>query len=155
MKTREIVLSATLISLYVATQILGSVTAINLSSLMLSALFGLFWHYFSTKQNLAFQGLRFAYNGISAFRSIPKFISYLRVQSVGGLAVLDYWFSRLPATVTDQEGYRLLEITGQAQPTSYFYLIFFGYMMAHFMIVPYLFYRYFRWRGIFNRLPSF
>jgi hypothetical protein len=152
MKTRDITLTANLIGLYIAVNVLSSVSPINISSWMYSALFGVFWHYFSTIQNLTFQAARISFVMTQSITGMPKLISLMRVYGVMGLEFTKWSEVNLPL---DEATKRIYELLGQAQPTTTLYLLFFVYVSLNSLIVPYAFYRYFKWTGIFRRLPSF
>jgi hypothetical protein len=121
---------------------------------MYSALFGLFWNYFSTKRNLAFQALRVGWNISGAVRGIPKISAYVKGQSLMGLTFLD-WVNSIYPTNETNVGYEFLEITAQGNPSPFFWMFFIIYAVLISLTTPYLFYRFFRWKGIFKRLPNF
>ena len=154
MKTRDITLSSSLMGLWVAIILIQSSLPVNITTFTISALFGLFWNYFSTRQNLAFQGVRLSYTMIISIRQLPQLTAIMRGQSFAGLAFLDWVYSILGVSFHN-EGYQILEATLQAQPTGILFIIFFVYAAARFLIMPYAFYRIFKRMGVFKRIPVF
>ena len=154
MRSKDITISANLIGLYIAITVLAATTPLNVSTIMYSALFGLFWNYLSVKRNLAIQAGRVAYNLCTAVYDIPKLVGYMKVQSIAGLGRFD-WFSMNGTYPVDDRSIALLETLAKASPTLTLWLIYFFYACIMSLILPYSFYRYFRWKGIFKRLPSF
>lgn len=153
MRSKDLTLSASLMALYVAIIIIGSTTPFKITGLMLSALFGIFWNYFSLKQNLTFQAGRFAYNVSQALYFIPKTATYVKIQSIAGLAFLEWVNST--GYPTDSAGLELLRITGRVDLTIAFFAVFLIVSLTLCLIMPYAFFRYFKRIGIFKRLPSF
>lgn len=153
MRNKDIMLSASLIAIYLVTQLLGSTIPINISSMMISALFGLFWYYLPVKTNLFFILLRFGWNAVGSIRYLPKILNYMKLESVMGLQFLEWFGAR--ATESWQRGYDLLTATANLEPTFTFYVVVYGYMLGLALITPYLFYRYFKRVGVFRRMPAF
>jgi len=152
MRSRDLTLSASLMALYVAILIIGSTTPFKFTGLMLSALFGLFWNYFSIKQNLTFQAGRFAYTVSRGITTAPRIAALIKVESITGLAFLD-WFNSTAYPI-DPRGIEMLTATGMATATPILSLIVIV-SLFHCLILPYVFFRYFERIGIFKRLPSF
>jgi hypothetical protein len=153
MKARDITLSSSLIGLYIAVNLLCSITPIEISSWMYSALFGLFWNYFSLKQNLTFQGIRIAWVMITSIIHVPKLIAMMRVNSVIGVAFTKW--SIINPTALENSTITILETVGKAQPTIAVYVFVFIYVALNCLTLPYIFYRYYRWTGVFKRMPEF
>ena len=153
MRSKDITLTSNVIGLYVAITVLNATTPLKISAILYSALFGLFWNYFSLKRNIAIQTGRIAWNLIRAFRGIPQLVAMMKTQSIAGLWFLD-WMNTILGLNVYNEGYQLLEITGQARPTFLFSFMYAVYVSLLCLILPYCFYRYFRYKGIFKRLPS-
>lgn len=154
MQTREIILSASLMGIYLMLIFLGSMAPAQFTALMFSALFGLFWHYFSVKQNLFFQCLRFGYNMIRGIRSIPSLLGVLKAESVAVLWFYE-WLDMKSSTPIDAAGIQILEIFGQANLTKGTWFFFIIYSLMGCFVIPYLFYRYFRLIKIYKRIPVF
>lgn len=154
MRSKDITLSASLMAIYIAINVLGTATPIKVSSMMQSALFGLFWPYFSTRLNLTFQGLRVGYNLVNMIRTAPKIISVLKVESIMGLSVFD-WSTEKYAIIIDLRAYDLLRALSRAGPSLNFWIFVAIYLTMFSLIFPYLFYRYFKAVGLFRRLPSY
>ena len=154
MRTKDIILSASLMAVFILINIFSSISPIRASFLMQSALFGLFWPYFSTKLNLTFQGLRVGFNLVSFVRSAPRFLSTIRIQSVLGLGVFD-WQIENYGGVIDLRSYDLLVTLAKIELGPRFWIALPGSMLIYFLIGPYLFYKYFKYVGVFRRLPSF
>jgi hypothetical protein len=142
MNSKTIMLSSSLMGIFIAIQIIKVVSPINIGSLMTSALFGLFWSYFTTKQNLSIQGLRIAWNLTFSFRSIPQVVAVVKGQTIAGMSFLDYFNSTL-------------KILGASVNGIVIFKVFVIYCFIYALIVPYVFYRYFKRIGIYKRLPSF
>ena len=155
MKTRDITLASSLMGWYIAIIITETVLPVKVSTLMVSALCGLFWSYFSTLQNLTFQGLRLGYQATLMISSLPRLTAIMRGQSFIGLTFLDWVDSIGFGIHLHNEGYQLLEVTATAQPTIILYFIFLVYAAVSFFIGSYAFYRIFKRMGIFKRLPVF
>jgi hypothetical protein len=154
MNSKTIMLSSSLMGIFIAIQIIKVVSPINIGSLMTSALFGLFWSYFTTKQNLSIQGLRIAWNLTFSFRSIPQVVAVVKGQTIAGMSFLDYFNSTLKNPV-DLQAYELLRILGASVNGIVIFKVFVIYCFIYALIVPYVFYRYFKRIGIYKRLPSF
>lgn len=154
MRSKDITLSASLMAIYILVNVFSSVSPIAVSFLMTSALFGLFWPFFSTKLNLTFQGLRVGFNLVSFMRTSPKLLNYMRIQSIIGLNIFD-WTVEEYGGVIDQLSYDLLWTLGNARGTPVLYILITGYLILACALIPYLFYKYFKYVGIFKRLPSF
>lgn len=153
MRTKDIILSASLMAIYIAINILGSAAPIKVSSMMQSALFGMFWPYFSTMLNLTFQGLRVGYNLVEMIRSAPKIINMVKLQAIAGLGIFDWVYGQLGPI--EKRGVELLLALSKIKGGSTFWLALTGYLILYSLIVPYVFYRYFKAIGLFRRLPSF
>lgn len=153
MRSKDITLSASLMAIYIAIQVAGSVSPISVSALMGSALFGMFWPYFSTKRNLTVQGLRVGWVLISMVRSVPRLINMMRIQSIAGLGIFDWVYGQLGPI--ENRGVELLEVLSQLETGSMFWVFMTGFLVFFYSVVPYLFYRYFKAVGLFKRLPSF
>jgi hypothetical protein len=153
MRTKEITLSANLISLYLVMNLINSMTPLNLSVLFYCALFGLFWKYFTIKRNLAIQTLRIISNLPSAFLAIPKLIAQMKAQSITGIAILE-WFEKQGYPI-DNKGTIFLEIIGKGNPAAFMWGFYLCYAFVASYILTYLFYRFFKWQGIFKRIPNF
>ena len=154
MRTRDITLSASLMAIYIAINVVGAASPISVSSLMGSALFGMFWHYFSTKRNLTLQGLRVGWNLIGMVQSNYRIISYMKMQSTAGLAIFDWVFGKFKTPI-DLKAIELLTTLSQIEIGLTFWILMTGFLLFSFIVMPYLFYRYFRRIGIYKRLPSF
>lgn len=153
MRTKAITLSASLMAIYIAINVAGAASPISVSALMGSALFGMFWPYFSTKRNLTFQGLRVGWVLVSMVRSAPKIVNYMKMQSISGLAVFDWVYGNLGPI--DNRGVELLITLSQLEIGFNFWIFMTGFLIFFYSVVPYLFYRYFKAVGLFKRLPSF
>ena len=112
MRSKDITLSASLITLYVIAVIYSSLTGIKITGLMLAALFGMFWNYLSPKTNLTIQAVRFIYNLSKAVFSLPALIGFLKMESIVGLSLLE--FMNTTGKTTYDSGVALLEATAQA-----------------------------------------
>ena len=154
MRARDLTLSASLIGLYVAIIIIGATTPFKFTALMLSALFGLFWNYFSLKTNLSFQVARLGFNFIKCIRTSPVLAATIKAESNVGLAFFD-WINFTSAGVLEKGGVKVLELTGKQDMSILLFIIYLFYSLLHCTIIPYFFYRYFRKIGIYKRLPSF
>ena len=153
MRSKDITLSASLMAIYIAIQVAESVSPISVSALMGSALFGMFWPYFSTKRNLTIQGLRVGWVLISMVRSVPRLLNIVRIQSIAGLGIFDWVYSNLGPV--ENRGVELLEVFAQLEIGPTFWIFMTGFLVLFYSVVPYLFYRYFKAFGLFRRLPSF
>lgn len=153
MRSRDLTLSASLIGLYVAIIIIGSTTPFKFAGLLLSALFGIFWNYFTLRQNLTFQAGRLAYNVAQGFYVIPRIAAYTKIQATAGYAFLN-WVNSTGYPI-DSAGVKIMEIMGQGDPTVAFYSFYVIGCLCNVLILPYAFFRYFKRIGIFKRLPSF
>ena len=153
MRSKDITLSASLMAIYIAIQVAGSVSPISVSALMGSALFGMFWPYFSTKRNLTIQGLRVGWVLVSRVRSVPRLLNIMRIQSIAGLGIFDWVFKNLGPV--DNRGVDLLLALAQLEIGPTFWIFMTGFLVFFYSVVPYLFYRYFKAIGLFRRLPSF
>lgn len=154
MRSKDITLSASLMAIYIAVNVAGSVSPISVSALMGSALFGMFWPYFSLKRNLTFQGLRVGWVLISMVRTAPKMLNYMKMQSTGGLAIFD-WVSVEFGGVIDYNSRDLLIALAQLELGYTFWIFTIGFLIFVYAVVPYAFFRYFKAVGFFKRLPSF
>ena len=156
MRSKDLTLSASLMALYVAIIIIGSTTPFRFTGLMYSALFGIFWNYFSLKQNLTFQAVRLTYNLSLSIYALPRIVALMKTESIAGLAFLE-WVARALSTKypIDSAGIELLTITGKAMITPNLFILFAIVSLCHCLILPYVFFRYFKRIGIFKRLPSF
>lgn len=141
-------------AIYIAIQVAGSVSPISVSALMGSALFGMFWPYFSTKRNLTIQGLRVGWVLISMVRSALRILNIMRIQSIAGLGIFDWVFQKY-ASVIDLKAIGLLTTLAQLEIGPTFWIIMTGFLVFFYSVVPYLFYKYFKAVGLFRRLPSF
>lgn len=153
MRSKDITLSASLMAIYIAINVLGSATPIRVSSMMQSALFGLFWPYFSTRLNLTFQGLRVGYNLIGMVRTVPKLLSVAKIESVAAWAFFD-WFVEKWGGVIDLRAIELLEVLSTLEAGVTFWIVMAGFLLFFSLVFPYGFYRYFKKIGLFKRLPS-
>ena len=153
MRSKDLTLSASLMALYVAIIIIGSTTPFRFTGLMYSALFGIFWNYFSLKQNLTFQAVRLTYNLSLSIYTLPQIVALMKTESIAGLAFLE-WFNSTKYPI-DSAGIELLTITGKAMITPNLFILFAIVSLCHCLILPYVFFRYFKRIGIFKRLPSF
>ena len=153
MRSKDIALSASLMAIYIAINVAGSVSPISVSALMGSALFGIFWHYFSLKRNLTIQGLRVGWVLVSMVRSVPKLITVMRLQSIAGLGIFNWVYSNLGPV--DNRGVDLLLVLSKIEAGSTFWIFMTGFLVLFYSVVPYAFYRYFKAAGIYKRLPSF
>ena len=154
MRSKDITLSASLIAIYVAINVAGAVSPISISAFMGSALFGMFWPYFSTKRNLTFQGLRVGWVLISMVRSAPKTLNIMKMQSIAGLGIFDWVFGKFKTPI-DLKASELLTALTKIEIGLTFWIVMTGFLVFFHSVVPYLFYRYFRRIGIYKRLPSF
>ena len=154
MRSKDLTLSASLIALYVAITIIGATTPFKFTALMLSALFGLFWNYFSLKQNICFQSVRFGYSFIKGIRLTPILVSVLKTESIAGLVFLD-WINAISEGEFYAWGIKLLELTGKNDTSIPVFILHLVYSLLHCTMIPYVFFRYFKRIGIFKRLPSF
>ena len=154
MRSKDITLSASLMAIYVAINLLGTVAPIKVSTIMQSALFGLFWPFFSTRLNLTFQGLRVGWNLIGMVRSAPKIVNYMKIQSIGGLALFEWVYGTF-GTPIDLEAIEVLTALTKIEIGLNFWIFMAGFLVFFYSVVPYLFYRYFKAVGLFKRLPSF
>ena len=154
MRSKDIALSASLMAIYVAINVAGAASPISVSALMGSALFGMFWPYFSTKRNLTFQGLRMGWVLVSMVRSAPRIVNIMKIQSISGLAVFD-WVSGKCQTPIDLKAIELLTTLSHLEIGFNFWIFMTGFLIFFYSVVPYLFYRYFKAVGLFRRLPSF
>lgn len=140
-------------AIFIAINVLGTVSPIKVSSLMQSALIGLFWPYFSTRINLTFQGLRVGWGLVAAVRYAPNIINIMRIQSIAGLAVFDWTYGEFGGEI-DFRATQLLEALARAEMGLNFWIFIAGLLIIVYSM-PYLFYRYFKAIGVFRRLPSF
>lgn len=154
MRSKDITLSASLMAIYIAINVLGTATPIKVSSMMQSALFGLFWPYFSTRLNLTFQGLRVGYNLVGMIRTAPKIMSVLKTEAIMGLSIFDWTIEKYTGII-EIRAYDLLRALSRAEAGLNFWIFLTIYMTMFSLIFPYLFYRYFKAIGLFRRLPSF
>ncbi len=154
MRSKDITLSASLMAIYIAIQVAGSVSPISVSALMGSALFGMFWPYFSTKRNLTIQGLRVGWVLVSMVRSVPRLLNIMRIQSIAGLGIFDWVFGKY-RTPIDIRAIELLTELAQLKIGLTFWIFMTGFLLFFYSVVPYLFYKYFKYVGVFRRLPSF
>lgn len=154
MKPKDITLSASLMAIYIAINVAGAVSPISVSALAGSALFGMFWPYFSTKRNLTFQGLRVGFVLVSMVRTAPKMINYVKMQATGGLAIFD-WVVIKVGGVIEQRSRDLMVTLALLEIGPTFWIFMTGFLIFFYSVVPYLFYRYFKFIGLFKRLPSF
>ncbi len=154
MRSKDITLSASLMAIFILINVFGSISPINASVLMMSAAFGLFWPYFSTKLNLTFQGLRVGFNVVKFVRFAPKFLSMIRIQSVLGLGVFD-WTKNELGGIIDLRSYDLLVALARLEIGPRFWIFCISYLILACGVIPYLFYKYFKYIGVFRRLPSF
>jgi hypothetical protein len=154
MKTKDITLSASLLAIYIAINALGNAAPIRITSMMQSALFGIFWGFFPLKLNLTFQGFRIGWNLIGFVRSAPKIVNYMKLQSIAGMGLLDQAIVRWGGTI-DTDAYAMLETLGTASLGLNFWIFCLGYLTCYTLIFSYGFYRWFRFTGLFKRLPSF
>ena len=154
MRSKDITLSASLMAIFILINVFGSISPIRVSFLMQSALFGLFWPYFSTRLNLTFQGLRVGFNLVSFVRTSPRFLSTIRLEAIAGLGVFD-WQTKKYGGVIDLRSYDLMEALANLELGPGFWIFCLSYLILACGIVPYLFYKYFKYAGVFRRLPSF
>ena len=154
MRTKDITLSASLMAVFILINIFSSISPIRASFLMQSALFGLFWPYFSTKLNLTFQGLRVGFNLVAFVRSAPRVLSTIRIESIAGLGVFDWAIEKFGAII-DQQQYDLVIALAKIEAGPRFWIICTSYLILACGLIPYLFYKYFKYVGVFRRLPSF
>lgn len=154
MRSKDITLSASLIAIYIAIQVAGSVSPISGSALMGCALFGMFWPYFSLKRNLTFQALRVGWVLISMVRTAPQMINYMKMQSIKGLMFID-WFTFKFGGIVDTKSREMLVILSQIKMGLNFWLFMTGFLILFYSVVPYIFFRYFKAIGLFKRMPSF
>jgi hypothetical protein len=141
-------------AIYIAINVAGAASPISVSALMGSALFGMFWPYFSTKRNLTFQGLRVGWVLVSMVRSAPRIVNIMKLQSISGLAVFDWVYGKL-GTAIDLKAIELLTDLTKIEIGLTFWIFMTGFLVFFYSVVPYLFYRYFKAVGLFKRLPSF
>ncbi len=154
MRSKDITLSASLMAVFILINIFSSISPIRASFLMQSALFGLFWPYFSTRLNLTFQGLRVGFNLVAFVRSAPRFLSTIRIESVLGLGVLDWSVEKWGGSI-DLRSYDLLVALARLEIGPRFWIFCISYLILACGLIPYLFYKYFKYIGVFRRLPSF
>ena len=154
MRTKDITLSASLMAVFILINIFSSISPIRISFLMQSALFGLFWPYFSTKLNLTFQGLRVGFNLISFVRTSPRFLSTIRLEAITGLGVFE-WATKKWGGVIDLRSYDLMVALANLEIGPRFWIFCISYLILACSLIPYLFYKYFKYVGVFRRLPSF
>ncbi len=154
MRSKDITLSASLMAIYVAINVAGAASPISVSALMGSALFGMFWPYFSTRLNLTFQGLRVGWVLVSMVRSAPRIVNIMKIQSTAGLAVFDWVYGKYQTPI-DLNAIELLQTLGRAEMGFNFWIFMTGFLILLYSVVPYLFYRCFKAVGLFKRLPSF
>lgn len=154
MRSKDITLSASLMAIFILINVFSSISPIRVSFLMTSALFGLFWPYFSTRLNLTFQGLRVGFNLVMFVRSAPKILSLIKIESVLGLGVFD-WNTEKYGGAIDIRSYDLLVALAQLDIGPRFWIFCAGYLILACGLVPYLFYKYFKYVGVFRRLPNY
>lgn len=154
MRSKDITLSASLIGLYIAVTIISSISPIKIKGIMISALFGVFWPFFSTKINLMLQAFRLSWSMIKLVKSAPKLLNMFNIESIISLQLIEWLNQTLPGIISKKET-ELLVVTGQIKATPQFWVIMFCYGLLYCFITPYLFYKYFKYVGVFRRLPSF
>ena len=154
MRSKDITLSASLMAIYIAIQVAGSVSPISVSALMGSALFGMFWPYFSTKRNLTIQVLRVGWVLVSMVRSAPSIVNIMKIQSIAGLGIFDWVYGKF-MTPIDLKAIEVLTALSKIEIGLNFWIIMAGFLIFFYSAVPYLVYRYFKAIGLFRRLPSF
>lgn len=153
MRTKDITLSASLMAIYIVVNVFGAATPIRVTTMMQSALFGLFWPFFSTRINLTFQGLRVGYNMAGLIRTAPQIINYAKIQSIAGLGIFEWAYANLGPI--DNRGVELLQSLAKIEAGPTFWIFLTGYLIVYSLIFPYAFYRYFKVIGLFKRLPIF
>lgn len=154
MRSKDITLSASLMAVFILINIFKSISPIHVSFFMQSALFGLFWPYFSTRLNLTFQGLRIGFNLIRFVRTAPSFVNIIKMESIAGLGIFDWSIGKY-GNFIDQLSYDLLMALAKIEIGPRFWIFCAGYLILACGLVPYLFYKYFKYVGVFRRLPSF
>ncbi len=90
MRTKDITLSASLIGSYIAILLIGSTSPIKIAGIITSALFGLFWPYFSIRLNLIFCGLRVSWNMINYVRKGPALIRIIAMEGIAGIEFMKW-----------------------------------------------------------------
>ena len=154
MRTKDIILSASLMAIFIGLKVVGSVSPIAMSTLATSALFGIFWPFFSHRLNLTFILFRTGYSLVDLVQSGPKIINVMRIQAMGGLGVLNWFYERFGGTM-DLRSVKLLTTLSQLEMGLNFWIFMTGFILFFDTVLPYLFYRYFKAAGVFRRLPSF
>ena len=154
MRSKDIILSASLMAIFIAVKVVGAVSLFAVSTLATSALFGIFWPYFSTRLNLTFIGFRVGFSLVDLVRSAPRILGIMRIQSMFGLGVLNWSYDVFGGTI-DSKSVELLTAVSQLETGPIFWIFMTGFLLFFDTVLPYLFYRYFKAAGVFRRLPSF
>ena len=154
MRSKDITLSASLMAIFIGLKVVGSISPTAMSTLATSALFGIFWPFFSNRLNLTFILFRTGFSLVDLVRSAPRIINIMRIQSVFGLGVLDWFYEVFGGTI-DLTSLDLLTALGKLKMGPNFWIFMTGFILFFDTVLPYLFYRYFKAAGVFRRLPSF
>ena len=80
--------------------------------------------------------------------------STIRLESIVGLGVFDWNIEKYGGAI-DIRSYDLLVALARLQIGPRFLLFYTGCLILVCVLVPYLFYKYFKYVGVFRRLPSF
>ncbi len=141
-------------AIYIAVKIITTVSPIKITGLMVSALFGLFWGYFSFKQNLIFASVIFFSKIVTSMGKVHFAQTFLSLEWEWGLKFIEYLNVAMNVPL-DGIDYLILKEISRGTTIINVFILSILVKMVYCYVAPYLFYKYFKYVGVFRRLPSF
>ena len=154
MRTKDITLSASLMAIYIAVKIITTVSPIKITGLMVSALFGLFWGYYSCKQNLIFASVIFYSKIVNSMGKVHYVQKFLSLEWEWGLKFIEYLNVTMNVPLEGID-YIILKEVSRGTTIINVFILNVLVKIVYCYVGPYLFYKYFKSIGVFRRLPSF